>query len=405
MTHKLFTPIIASKKEYPRILVFVRYYLPGYKSGGPIRTISNLVNHLGSVISFRIVTSDRDAMDSMPYSNIHQNKWNQVGKASVYYASNNISLRAFAKLIRTNAHDVIYLNSFFSPVFTVLPLLLRRFNLIPKRSVIIAPRGEFSRGALKIKRWKKIPFLFLTKIFYLYHDLIWQASNEFEAEDIRRVMGSIAKKIVIASNLPPYINGLDMRNIVVNKKDSGVINIVFLSRIAPMKNLDFALRVLASVTVPVIFNIHGPIRDEKYWSNCQSLFAKLPSNIKVQYKGVVEHDKVSEILAAHDLFFLPTRGENYGHVILEAMTAGTPILISNATPWKNLEQYGVGWDLPLDSLDEFACKIHEVFQLSINDYQLMRDRTMTYARESMADSELIAANFDLFQEAIPVNRQ
>ena len=62
---------------------------------------------------------------------------------------------------------------------------------------------------------------------------------------------------------------------------------------------------------------------------------------------------MSESLAKNDLFFFPAHGENYGHVIAEAMAAGCPVLISDQTAWRNLEEKGAGWDLPLDAPGRF----------------------------------------------------
>ena len=50
---------------------------------------------------------------------------------------------------------------------------------------------------------------------------------------------------------------------------------------------------------------------------------------------------------------MPTLGENYGHAIFEAMTTGVPVMISDQTPWRNLEQMKVGWDIPLQMKDKF----------------------------------------------------
>jgi len=102
----------------PTILTFVGYYLPGYKSGGPVRTIANMVDHLGDELDFRIVTSDRDAMDAEPYAEVTVEKWNQVGNAQVYYISpKRRSLPGIADLIQHTTYDVLYLNSFFKILF------------------------------------------------------------------------------------------------------------------------------------------------------------------------------------------------------------------------------------------------------------------------------------------------
>ena len=60
-------PTTSSK---PVILTPAGYYLPGYKAGGPITTLANMVERLGEEFSFRIATRDRDLGDTKPYSGI-----------------------------------------------------------------------------------------------------------------------------------------------------------------------------------------------------------------------------------------------------------------------------------------------------------------------------------------------
>jgi hypothetical protein len=103
-----------------RILTFVGYYLPGYKAGGPIRTLANMVGRLGDEFEFKIVTADRDFDDTKPYSKIKLDGWNKVGKADVFYLSpNKRSLSDFKRLLCSTEYDILYLNSFFSPHFTI----------------------------------------------------------------------------------------------------------------------------------------------------------------------------------------------------------------------------------------------------------------------------------------------
>jgi hypothetical protein len=62
----------------PIILTFVRYYLPGFRSGGPVRSVSNLVQVLGDDYDFRIVCYDHDK--GVPYTNIAPRQWSRVGR-------------------------------------------------------------------------------------------------------------------------------------------------------------------------------------------------------------------------------------------------------------------------------------------------------------------------------------
>ena len=62
------------------VLVFIGYYLPGYKAGGPVRSIANVVETLGDEFEFRIVTSDRDLLDEVPYPGITHRHMDSTGK-------------------------------------------------------------------------------------------------------------------------------------------------------------------------------------------------------------------------------------------------------------------------------------------------------------------------------------
>lgn len=382
----------------PIVLVFVRHYLPGNRSGGPVRSLANLVERLGDFLDFRIVTMDRDAADTAPYPGIVVDAWNEVGKSKVYYAGAKTgSLAAVARLIRRTRHDVMYVNSFFDPGFTLRPLLARRLGLIRKRPVVVAPRGEFSAGALTLKQRKKAAFIWSARAIGLFRNVTWQASNEHEADDIRRVQGRAANRVVIASDLSQTRSHRSLDTFFM-RPAGGPLRVLFLSRATPMKNLDFVLRTLTLVQTPVALNIFGPLENKAYWQRCQKLIAQLPRHVTASYQGHVEPSRVPEIMAEHDLFFLPTLGENYGHVIAEALTVGTPVLIADTTPWRNLEKEGVGWDLPLASEVEFAQRIDECSGMSAECYQKLRGRARDFANKRLSDPALVESNRRLFMD-------
>jgi glycosyltransferase involved in cell wall biosynthesis len=321
------------------ILCLLSEYLPGFKSGGPIKTISNLVNQLGDEFEFRIICRDRDLGDSFSYSGVIMDNWNKVGKAKVFYASSKtISFFGIIKILRKTKYDILYLNSFFNFYFTILPLFLRYFFVVTKKPCAIAPRGELAKNAIELKKKKKFLFLWLVKVFGLYNNLYWQASSQFELNDIRRELGLIAKKIKIAPDL------ISIPNLVINKnfkRKPGLFRIIFLSRISPIKNLDYLIKVFAKVKTPFEFSIFGPKLDFDYWVQCKKLIDKLPSHIKVNIGEQIFPSKVKEVFSQYDLFAFPTKGENFGHVILESLSAGTPVLLSDQTFWQTDKLLGL----------------------------------------------------------------
>jgi glycosyltransferase involved in cell wall biosynthesis len=102
------------------------------------------------------------------------------------------------------------------------------------------------------------------------------------------------------------------------------------------------------------------------------------------------------VLSKHHLFFLPTCGENFGHVILEALLAGCPVLISDQTPWRNLQAKGVGWDLPLDSVTPFQQAIHECVAMDDMEFRKVSKQARLFGSAAIKTSDTAAQNREMF---------
>ena len=390
-----------------RILTFVDYYLPGYKGGGPIRTIANMISQFGGEFEFLIVTRDRDFLDVTLYDNVLIDQWNTVGQAKVFYASPaTFSFLGVMRLLNETPHDVLYLNSFFSPVMSVLPLIIRRLGLYGNKPVILAPRGEFSVGALALKATKKKIHIEFAKMTGIYRHLIWQASSEFESEDIIRTLPNItvAPNIMVAPDLLPLPENSEAAAVKINARSPGPLRIVFLSRISPKKNLDYLLRVLSKVNVGVVLTIYGPAEDAVYWLHCQSLIRTLPSHITVTYQGEVKHEQVSQTFAAHDVFIFPTRGENFGHVIYESLAAGTVVIVSDQTPWQT-DPHGAVEVLALEQPDVWTSVINQWAGFNDEAYTAQRKAAVSYAIRYMVSGKVLEQNRSLFLSALGRSRQ
>ena len=322
-----------------KILCLIDYYLPGNRSGGPVESISNLVEKLGDDFEIKIICRDRDLKSKKRYSNIHVNSWNIVGKAKVFYLSQkNLSPIAIKTILKKTNYDLIYFNSFFSYRFTIIPLLFNHFGFINFKPCIIAPRGEFSPEALKINAIKKKYYLKLFMWLKLYKNLVWQASSKKEKRNIKNKLGKTIKKILVVPDLTRFIS---FKNKIFKSKTHEHLKLLFLSRISPMKNLEFLLQVLKDINESIELSIYGPKEDLRYWKKCIDLINDLPKNIIVNVYGVASKQELPKIFERHDLFILPTKGENFGHVIIESLSAGLPVLISDKTPWLNNKKGGL----------------------------------------------------------------
>lgn len=360
-----------------KILVFIDWYLPGYKAGGPIRSMTNLVGHLSESYEFLIVTRNTDYLETEPYPNIKSDDWIEVAPAQkvMYLSKGNVSIKKFRKIINQSDFDIAYVNGVYSFYFSILPLLLMKF--FSKKKIVVAPRGMFSAQGFGMKSFKKKIFVFFSKLFRLYKKSIFHTTSNTESSDIQNLkFGAI--KFYQIPNLPPIDKTTDAERVV---KKTGVLKLISIARISAEKNTLFALQCLKEFTYngTVYFDLFGPVYQHGYWNKCKNIIETMPKNIKVTYHGELNNNMVPETLRNYHFLFLPSKGENFGHSILESLLNGCPVLISNKTPWLNLERENVGWDIDLGNPSQFAEKIQLAVELSGENYLKMSEKAKIYA--------------------------
>lgn len=359
-----------------KILILNGQYAPGYKGGGPIQSCINMVENLYDQFDFYVLCADRDYKETDPYSDIKINQWNEVGHAKVFYLSpEKQDLKGFEEAINSIDYDVMYLNGFFSPIFTIRPLILRRLGKLRKKPVILTPRGDFT-GGCENKKLKKYSYIYLVKLLGLYSGLLWHATSDIEERDIKQKFAKA--NVFTVPNLPAKFVP---KKPCISKK-SGELRLVFVSRIFPKKNIKYALEVLSKVTEGnVVFDIYGPMEDKGYWTECEELIKKMPSNVKVKYCGEAEHKDIPHIFEQYHAFFFPTLGENYGHVIVEAMMNNCICILSKGvTPW---DDYITHLDIgaKLGDQEKFVENANRLVKMNQEDF----DDCIKYTRDYIAN--------------------
>lgn len=370
----------------PQVLIFIDWFTPAFKAGGPIKSVSNIIATLSNDFEFYVVTSDRDINDVTPFDNIKFNTFIKEETYTIIYLSPGNRDSWIKNHLSKKKYDAYYFNSLFSINFTIKPLFfLNKF--IDEQKVIIAPRGMFSEGGLAIKPIKKKLFFILAKTIGLFRKVTWHATNIEEKNDIESIIGS-NQNIIVASN----ISNCEVIQKEI-KKEKGTLKLVFFSRISPIKNLSYALNLMKGLE-NVTLDIYGSIEDKLYWSKCNNFINA--NNIKAKYKGEILPKDVTTVLSSYHFFILPTLNENFGHAIIEALTAGCGLIISNNTPWRNLEVKNIGWDINLIDEKKFIDIISYCTLMEQDEYNKIRNNCYNFVTNQLNHTQDIINTRKIF---------
>ena len=354
-----------------KILIANGGFYPAKNYGGPVVSIDNLCSLINDVADCFVICTDHELKQKERLPGIDEG-WNERENCRVqYFPDEKVNYRTLSILVNEIKPDVIYINSLFDAMWA-LPLL----RIAKRKSirVLLAPRGQLCKNVFKGK-YKKLPYIWYLKLFGLIDDVQFQSTSEEETETIKRYLGAKDEQIHFLTNLP----SLPQKKLTYNEKKTGCGKFVFYSRIVPKKNLISAIKYFNGIEGKIEFDIYGPIEDKGYWGECQKEISNLPENVSVTYKGVIDHDRVFDVLSGYDAFVFPTWSENFGHVISEALFSGCPAIISDQTPWLGLEQAGAGWDIPLNDSIKYRKAIQKIVDFSSFEEAKMRGSAKTFA--------------------------
>jgi glycosyltransferase involved in cell wall biosynthesis len=384
-----------------KILVFCDYYLPGYKSGGGMWTVVNLVERFADRYDFYVVTRNHDGkLDRRPYEDVKTGEWNDVGSARVFYVDRpRLNVKTFTRLIREVRPDLVFLNSVFS-LPSINFLRSRKDDDIASIPVVLSPCGELSPATLKFKAFKKSLFLAYAKLAGLHRNVLWRASFETDADEIRNAIGANVD-VMCAPDLPPKAILPEFKSSDKPEKSPGSVKLIFVSRIVRKKNLHFLFERLAEFTKDDIsLEVVGPVEDEVYWAECQASLKKVPSNVRVDLIGALPYQQTLDRMKAAHFFVLPTLTENFGYVFIEAMASGCPLLISDRTVWNDVPGKGAGWIVPVEDPEGWTKQIATCISMPQSEYSEMSSAARKFAVDWLSDKSVEEATDRLLAEAV-----
>ena len=385
-----------SVSENPRLLILVDWFIPGFRAGGPIRSISNLIDAIHKDVDIYLITLNTDAGIREPYEGIETNKWVDYNqKASVLYLPFQkwqlTRLRIYMKNIEP---DVIYLNGMFSFQFTLMPLLWKWTGFLSTAKWVLVPRGMLRNSALQFKPMKKRIALFFIRQIGLLRRVYFQATDDQEVYDIRQTLKIDIRSITRIANF----GRVNQHPLTALDKKKTEVKLLYLGRVHPIKNLLTVIEVLckSGFSGDLKLSVCGPIEDPVYWASCQKKAQNLPKNIRLEYLGQRSQSETDQIIQQHHALVLFTSGENFAHSVFEAFCNGRPVIISDQTPWKGLQEKSIGWDIPIEKAQGMNLAIAELAEMDSLKYHTMCEKAWAFAASHISHSDQKAMYLQLF---------
>lgn len=365
-------------------------FFPGKNFGGPPVSVNNFCSLMEEYDCY-IVTRNHDMGSKEIYSDIN-NGWNERINCKVLYLDDKeYRYKKFKEVIEEINPNIIYLQGLFQSCIIPCLILAKKYKI----PLVLAPRGELCEGAMK-KKYKKIPYIIFLRIFRLLDNISFQSTSKDETDAIRRWLKVRTDRIDLLTNIP----SIPLYDKSKTYKKQGEANFIFLSRIVSKKNLLAVIEYMFHVSGNVRLDIYGTIEDKEYWNECKKKINMLPDNINVEYKGIVNHDQVHDTFKKYDAFIFPTLSENFGHVIVEALMVGCPVIISDQTPWSDVANVDGGWSIPIEKEEKYIQAIQEIIDADKEKEDTYKDNIRTYVHKKINISDIKKEYDNLFQKLI-----
>lgn len=303
--------------------------------GGPSNTLYWHTCYLtNNKIETFVVTTDYK-LDSAGY-NIPLDTWieNEIGQ--IIYCRTKyqiIPFSAFFQIIRKILKvDIVHYSSayYYLTIYTIF------FSILLNKKVVLSPRGEFFENAIDSLQKR-----FVVKLYgFFQKKILFHATSYVEKDTIIKLF---PKANVVVQ--PNFIQMDTSTKTTVKNK-----NIVFLGIIYAVKKIE---NILEAIALSKNFDLYQskfliagkPLvkRDVEYKMMLEKKVLELNLHDKVEFVGEVFGKEKESFLNEAYLLLLPSQSENFGNVVVEALSQSTPVIASKGTPWGILNDSYAGW--------------------------------------------------------------
>ena len=375
-----------------KILQINASYKPAFIYGGPTMSVSILAEQLTKAgVWVNVFTTTANGANELPVDikepvmidGVKTIYFKRITKDHTHFSP---SLLAH---VWRNAKDfdVVHIHAWWNLV-SVLSCLAAVMRNVP---VVLSPRGTLSNYSFNNKnsRSKNIIHAVLGKS--LLRKCFIHTTSENELLSVNAIVKSKG-----SFNIPNVIE-LGENKPRVNNEPGDYLKLIYLSRIEEKKGLDILLDALKTVTIPYKLTIAGD-GNADYINYLKDIAVKNNVSDKINWIGFQQESKF-DVLRDHDLFILPSHDENFGNVVIESLSVGTPVLITEKVGLADyVKENGMGWICQTNAIS-VSNAINAIY-----GHKDMLDAIRAYAPGKIEDdfneSRLVQRYIDMYDKII-----
>ncbi|MCQ6957296.1 XrtY-associated glycosyltransferase XYAG1 [Mucilaginibacter aquariorum] len=376
-----------------KILQICAAYKPAYIYGGPTMSVAMLCEALVNAdIPTEMFATTANGAAELP---VEANKPTNIDGVTVTYfkritKDHTHFSPALVKALWTRAKefDVIHIHAWWNLV-SVLACMVALLKGIP---VILSPRGTLSDYSFSNKntgKKKLIHHVFGKKLLAKCHIHI---TAQRESVSVLNFI-----KPVSITTIPNFVKleaGAGKEKPIAGDE----LKLLFFSRIEEKKGLDILLNALNAVTIHFRLTIAGD-GDKAYIDHLKALINDPVIMNKITWAGFYNDNKF-DLLRGHDLLVLPSHDENFGNVVIESLSVGTPVLISeNVGLAAYVKRNKLGWICETNA-SSVSGAINNISNNHHNEMMNIRENAPDMIRKDFSGDQLVQQYIQFYQNII-----
>ncbi|WP_316796694.1 XrtY-associated glycosyltransferase XYAG1 [Pedobacter agri] len=305
-------------------------------------------------------------------------------------------LRRLRRVLRQAQYDntnesIIHIHAWWNLV-SILSCLIAKWYKIP---VVLSPRGMLTSytQANRNSIAKKIIHKLVGKRLLRYCHI--HATSNQEQKEILEIVQP--KSISVIPNLVNLAGGRMLKA----TSEADVFKLIFLSRIEEKKGLELLFESLALIEIPWMLTIAGS-GEESYVRTLKQKAASLKLGDRINWVGQVSNEDKFNLIANHDLLVLTSYNENFANVVIESLSVGTAVLVSNKVGLADyVNNNELGWicSITAESIQNNLLKAFKDSQKR----QSIRNSAPSTISKDFSDDALVKKYLDLYENILNKN--